>query len=660
MFLTFICLGICLTLGYIICSFFLKGNIAVGDLFIISIVLGLVLMSYSVLLLALLFGDMGTAVSIFMGVGGIVSVFYLRPMLPKLKRLGNTRIPFLKRASWIDVIFVALMLLTFLDLFSKTLAYGDNSFWVASEGFGDIPFHMNQVSYFIYNNPFGLESSIYSATSLTYHFLINFLSAAFFFLNKNYALSFQLPPVILGSTSIILLYSVISKVIKRRAARISAFLIFFFGTSMGFLKILADENILAKKGLGELLKYLLHLPYPLGLYFSSIYPEQNILWSTFLTMCFMHQRAFIFGLAVALACLLILYSLSQKASKKTFYFLGAIVGLLPLVQIHSFIAVLTIVSSFFLVAFLLKKRVLLLGFLRSIILSIIVSLPSFVFLFSSEKENSIRFRWGWMMDSFAGVNINPQSTNHFPEWLYFIWQNSGLLIPTLAIAIIYLFFVRKIQKQKDIFQLSLVLSVLALWAALNTVQFQKWDFDGYKIYGYFLLFSALVIGIFFDQLKLWLKMVPVIIITILLTISGFIIVLSHSSIAAPSLYPVFNKNDAIIATWIIKNTSSQDIILTAPTNVNLVSSLAGRPVLLGDFMWVWPHGLNWQVRYDDMEKMYQGDAKTSDLFKKYKIAYVLIGDRERKDLRADEGFFETNYPLVFQFNSTRIYKVLGK
>ncbi len=657
MLLTLICLAICLVLGYIICNFFLKDNIAFADLLAVSIILGLVIMSYSVLFLALIFKDMETAVSVFLGTGGMISAAYLWLALPKLKRITLSSF---KKIDWFGIIFVILIILVFLDLFTKTLIYENSSFLVASEGFGDIPFHMNQVSYFIYNHPFGLENPIYSGASLAYHFIINFLSAAFFFLSKNYILSFQLPPIILGSASIFLLYSIISKIIRGKMARISAFLIFFLGTNIGFFKVLADKNVFAKKGLNNLLNYLLHLPYPIGLYFSATHPEQNTLWSTFLTMCFMHQRAFIFGLAVVLACLLILYSLSQKTDKKVFYLLGIIVGFLPLIQAYSFLAVLIIISSFFLAALLFKKRDLFLGLLKSITLSVIISLPSLFFLFSVKKENNIRFRLGWMMDSFAGINFNPERTSHFPEWLSFIWQNSGLLIPVFVIAIVYLILAKKIYKQGGIFPLSLIFSALAFWIVLNTIQFQRWDFDNYKIYGYFLLSAALVIGFFFDQLKLWLKIVPILLITIFLTLSGFIIVLSHSSFAAPSLYSIFDKDSLTVAKWVVEKTFSTDIVLTAPTSVNPMSSLAGRPVLLGDFMWIWTHGLDWTTREADIQIMYQGNEQSKDLFEKYKIVYVLIGDQERNNFEASEDFFYANYPLVFQLGDTKIYRVLGR
>lgn len=653
MLLTLICLAVCFILGYIICGFFLKNRIALADLLAVSVILGLVLMSYSVLFLALVFKDLETAVSVFLGAGGIASAAYLWLTLPKLKEIT---LPSFKKIDWFGLVFVILMILVFLDLFSKTLIYENSTFLVASEGFGDIPFHMNQVSYFIHNRPFGLENPIYSGTSLTYHFIINFLSAAFFFLNKNYILSFQLPPIILGSASIFLLYSIISKIIKGKVAKISAFLIFFLGTNIKFLKILADENIFAQRGFNNLLQYLLHLPYPIGLYFTATYPDQNTLWSTFLTMCFMHQRAFIFGLAVALVCLLIMHSISKKTDKKVFYLLGIIVGFLPLIQVYSFLAVFIIISGFFLAALLFRKRDLFFGLLKAMIFSVVISLPSLFFLFSARKENNIRFRLGWMTDSFAGVNFG--QANHFPAWLSFIWQNSGLLLPVFAVAVVYLILKKK--AQRDIFSSSLIFSALAFWIVLNTVQFQKWDFDNYKIYAYFLLSAALVIGFFFDQLKLWLKIVPMLLTTFFLILSGLIIVLSHSSLAAPSVYPIFNKDSLAVAEWIIEKTSSAEIILTAPTSVNPISSLAGRPALLGDFMWVWTHGLDWTTRETDIKKMYQGDKQEKELFEKYRIAYVLMGDQERNDLKASEDFFNANYPLVFQLGSVKIYKVSGK
>jgi len=659
MVLTIFCLLLCLLLGYIACKFFLPADIAKFDLFLVSLVIGLVIMCYSVLLFAFISHSLQIAVYVFVAFGAVISVIFLIPHIRRFKKPNfsfSQLWPFLKKINWFEVLFVVLMILLFLDLYSRTLYFTNGSYFAAVEGAGDIPFHMNQVSYFIYNQPFGLENPIYSGTNFAYHFMINLLSASLFVLNKNYVFSFQLPAILFGLASILLLYSIISKIIKQRVARAFSFLIFFLGTGIGFFKILADKSILLQGGPGHLFNYLMHLPYSIGLIFVTSYPEQNILWSTFLTMCFMHQRAFLIGMAVSLTCIVILYFISQKNKPRSFYFVGIIIGLLPLIQVYSFVAMVVVIGSFALAALIMRKKLLFYSFLKSALLSAVIFFPSFLFLFSVKKENGIKFRLGWMMNAWSGVNFNPYRNNHLLDWLDFIWQNAGFLLPVLVIAIIYLVFVRKVQK--DIFVFALVLGSVMLWCVLNTIKFQSWDFDNYKIYGYFLLVAALVVGVFFDQLKLWLKEIPVFLVMICLILSRIIMVLQRTRFVPAPVFELFNKNDISIARWITENTSSGQIILTAPTSGNPVSSLAGRPVVLGDFGWIWPHGLNWNDRYNDMEKIYHGDGEINSLLKKYKIGFVLIGDRERADFKANEVFFSTNYPLVFQLNSTKIYKII--
>lgn len=214
MILTFIALIIVLMLGFFISRFFLNGRVNILEMLPISLISGLTIMGYSVLVLALIFRNLKYAVFSFLILAGVFcffSVFYI------LKRKGfNLRKRFVKiNFNWLVVIFLFLFILLYLDLALKTLVFREGYYKTTIAGYGDIPFHMSQVSYFNNQQPFKLEETIYSGNKLVYPFLINFLSSSFYVLNYNYVLSFHLPAFILSISGMVLFYFLISRLIKK-------------------------------------------------------------------------------------------------------------------------------------------------------------------------------------------------------------------------------------------------------------------------------------------------------------------------------------------------------------------------------------------------------------------------------------------------------------
>ena len=381
MILTFLTLIIIFALGYSVSRFFLGRTVRIMEMAPIAAISGLTLTGYAILVLALLSKNLGFSVFLFFVLSGI---FFLILLLRKLNNdiLFYKKINFsalmqkLVKINWLELIFLLLFILLYLDLASRTLVFQNNSFKVSVAGYGDIPFHMSQMSYFNNQQSFELKETIYSGTKLGYPFLINFLSSIFYKINHNYLFSFQLPSFILSISGIIMFYFLIMRLIKKKAARICAFLIFFLGSGLGFLRIINDVSFWSKNSLEEMLNYVLHLPYPIMSFYDAVYPNQNIIWTNILTMFLLHQRSSLFGIALGILSVFILYLTFKYKDRRMFYFSGIMVGLFPLANMHSFISLLVIAFSFFAVSVILKQKVLIVGFLKTIVTAFVVALPA--------------------------------------------------------------------------------------------------------------------------------------------------------------------------------------------------------------------------------------------------------------------------------------------
>jgi len=626
MFLTILSLIIILTLGFCLSYFFLGKKINISEMLPISLISGLTIFGYSVLILVLIFKNLKSAVFSFLILAGLfcfISLFYI------LKKKELTLNKEFNRVNWLEIIFLFLFILLYSNLALKTLVFQDGSYKVAAAGYGDIPFHMTEVSYFNNQQSFNLEETIYSGNKLNYPFLINLLSSSFYVLNHNYVLSFHLPPFILIISGIILFYFLISRLIKKRIVRICTFLIFFMGSGLGFW---------LKRGLAEISFY------------NAVYPNQNIVWTNILTMFLLHQRSSIFGLALGILCVFLLW-------KRHFYFAGIMIGLLPLVNMHSFIALFIVSFCFLVTAIIVKQKFLINGFSKTIGAAFFAAVPALYYLFFYQRAASNRFltfRLGWMTEpnSIGAVQYNPAWRIHILEWLSFIWQNFGFFIPLLIISVVFLYIK---DRMNPIWVL--IFSCFSIFTIVNLIKFQPWDYDSNKILIYFFLLGSLIIGYFFEKLNFKGANLLIIGLTFFIIIPGAIDIFSRSSLADPKLFDIFGPKEQAVSDWILKNISSEKTILTAGSPLNLLSSLVGRPVFLGYPGWLWTHGINYQEREKVITNILSGSQSAKDLLKEYQFDFILIDPRELGDYYKiyNDNFFRENYPLIFQLDDIKIY-----
>ncbi|MDP3057101.1 MAG: hypothetical protein Q8N37_01085 [bacterium] len=668
MFFIFIALIIVFITGYSIGIFFLADKAKKIEILPMAFVVGLVVMGYFILFASILTGNFATAVWIFMALGGIYSVYFGFINFKKLKSAISSKelntsflIGKLKEISWPEIIFFLLFLLFFFDIFSKTIVYQDGAYKVAFAGYGDIPFHMAEVSYFIHNNPFALEEPIYLGSKLVYAFLINLLSGVFYVLSGNYILSFNLPSYILFFTGFFFIYKFISAFIKTVAMRILAFLIMFLGSGAEFIKIFQDSLLWEKSSIGGIINYILHLPYPIVVFYNAVFPAQNNIWSSFTTMFLTHQRSFFFGFAAGAMILYVLSEALKNGHKKYFYFIGLLIGFLPLIHMHSFIAILLIVFGFYVWKIFIREKSLAKNLFNTILTGTIIGfLISYFFILDfSSGVNFLTFRLGWMSESggIGSIQYNPAGGSPVGAWISYLWENFGLFFPLLIAAIIYFIYKKNDLWRKKDSVFGLIFSGFFIFIVVNTIKFQPWDYDNGKIFGYFYLLGSVIIVYFFEQWKFKFNKLIAVILTFFMIFVGLIDTFSRSSFAGPPFYEIFGAKEQKAAEWIINNTLSNDIILTGTSHLNPVNSLAGRPVVMGYPGWLWSHGIKYQAREKDIMEIYRGSAGTKDLLKKYSVSYIFIGAAERSMPNFNEQFFTENYPVVFQEGDIKIYKV---
>jgi hypothetical protein len=411
----------------------------------------------------------------------------------------------------------------------------------------------------------------------------------------------------------------------------------------GLLYCLADRLTGFKAaGIGATVLFIL-AGFPAGL------QEINIHFLNPLYAVIMPQRTALFGLAVSFIVYLLLFhalfavpperTSAYKGSCKELAFAGVLIGLLPYIHAHSFMAagfVALCLAAYTAIKdrawktpvfLLLPLFVLALPQIWSIRTG--VSADFFVFYpgwADTNRDLIMGFDWSSAAASLSSAVKSALLVESF--WAL----NAGGLFILLALGFL------KAKKETRIFYLPFFL----LFVLANLVKFQPWYFDNYKLLLHWLaLTSALA-----PLALCWIRdfkapartYVTVGLAALLVASTGFG-VFTHGSMVEQT-YEMWSGEEIAMATWVRANTAPDAVFLTGTAHNHPIPALTGRPRVMGYEGWLWSHGIPWtsiEGRKSDEIAMYEGN---STLLLEYGVKYVCVGPYERAF--AEENRFELN------------------
>jgi hypothetical protein len=178
---------------------------------------------------------------------------------------------------------------------------------------------------------------------------------------------------------------------------------------------------------------------------------------------------------------------------------------------------------------------------------------------------------------------------------------------------------------------------------------------------YFQFFAAPVLIFFFLYLiKIWKKIgIALLAIFFILAIhSGVIDIVPRLLVPTEKIPIIFNTDAIDMASFIRQNIPEDAQILTSSTHLNLVSSLAGRPTLVGYPGWLWTKGIDYPPRERDLMIFYT-NPDNFKILKKYDIRYILLDPKAIYDWKANKALFDSRFLKVYGDNSLVLYKVMG-
>jgi hypothetical protein len=400
---------------------------------------------------------------------------------------------------------------------------------------------------------------------------------------------------------------------------------------------------------------------------DAVYPQQNIAWGAPLSLVFIHQRAFLLGYFLFALFFYLLLRFQETKKNKFFYPLIIILGLSPLAHYHSFLAMGFTLVLFTAFNWYKKDRELFEKALKILIFAAILSIPEVLYLIIGKENivsgsNSfIQPRLGWMADSTIGSvkypNENPNLFETITTYAKFLWINFGVILP-LFIGAAFWGLRKKIKYDTLKF---FILGGIVFFALVQLFKFQPWDYDNNKLLVYFQFFAAPVLIFFFLYLiKIWKKIgIALLAIFFILAIhSGVIDIVPRLLVPTEKIPIIFNTDAIDMASFIRQNIPEDAQILTSSTHLNLVSSLAGRPTLVGYPGWLWTKGIDYPPRERDLMIFYT-NPDNFKILKKYDIRYILLDPKAIYDWKANKALFDSRFLKVYGDNSLVLYKVMG-
>lgn len=534
---------------------------------------------------------------------------------------------------------------------------------VAYAGFGDIPFHMTQVSKFGFTDVFNLNEPLLNGEKIRYAFLTNWISGIFLRVTDSWAISLHLPVMIMLVISYILIFLTYRNILGKSWAALMAVIMFMLGSGLGAWTHIRDYWLPNILDIRSFVDYLVNKNISTVSYLQAIYPNQNIDWGGAMSLVLLHQRSFFLGLLIFSV---VVYTLSQYRNledRKWLWLAGIALGLGPLAHYHTTIVLALILFFYFWVVLLrgniiLVKRLLYMGAIASVI-----ALPQIIYLISGhspvtiDNQSFINFRLGWMVERSFGSVVYPEGISSLSYnifmYLKFLLLNFGLILPLVGLS----FICKPLRRGAG---LPVLWFTVLLFVFVQVVRTQPWDYDTNKILVYFSFFaSASIMYLFvkFIETRRIIGSIALGICFIGIIFSGVVDIIPRTFVTAEKMPVIFNRDAIRMGFFIKQNVEPSDVVITSSTHLNPVSSLAGRPTIVGYPGWLWTKGVAFSERENDVRRFLADPDGWRMIVLKYKAKYVLLDSMAAFDWKADKQVFDSRFKLLFNAGQYSLYEI---
>jgi hypothetical protein len=533
-------------------------------------------------------------------------------------------------------------------LWRDALEVRPDGLWAGHEYiWSDWPTHLGMVSSFAYGDNFPPQHPLFAGLPLSYHFLSDLTPAAFVVLGLDPIGALPLHSFVLSVLAALGLYAFVRRLAGVRSIATLALVLFLLGGGLGWVTTI--ERAMAS---GDPIASFLADPWDL-----RALGDLHIRFFNPYIAFLMSQRAYLYGLPLAMLALTVLGIAARRRSLRLFAGAGVVAGLLPLSHLPTLLA-LAMTTPFLVV--LLSSRPWRLrtipwpGWILFHVVWVAVATPQLLGQLGggSGALSALRFQLGWV----AG------EAPHLDAWWWFWLKNVGAFAPLLPVALgVGLLEALRGPSGRLLPPRSfgILLAMMAIFVAANLFAFQPWDWDNHKILVYWFLATAILVAALL--VRVWrryrtaLVRVPIVLAAASMVASASLENLDM--LMGQGRYRMLSAAQIELAAAIRETTAPRSLIVSGMQTHDPVLMLAGRRLLMGYWGQLWVSGIPYEERQADVLAIYRLGPGADALLARYGVDYVVIGPDEVADLGANLAAFEARYPVAAREGPWTIFAV---
>lgn len=570
------------------------------------------------------------------------------------KKIKSKKFPFKKSKLLVYGYFV-FWILYFIYFWSGAITFEEGNVLAGHVNiWGDWAAHFTMGSRMAHGKLLLQESPFLIEQGFSYPFAANLLSALLIKAGINFFTAFTLPSAFFSIFVISTLYYFYKKIFDSELKAVTAASLFLFNGGLGFIYYLQDIFESAKPW-----ETIINPPRT----YTNIEPLLYR-WINVVDSMIIPQRAFGLGFPLTLLALTLVWSQflqpkTKRGGKKAVekkngeIFLAALIlGLMPIIHTHSFLAAFIILFTWFTTQTWIEKFQL--KTLRKwILLGVGVSLIALpllkIFFLQNIAHDFAKWFPGWYVQDFPEEN-----------WIWFWIKNWGL-IPILATLGWGGLVVKKGKKSQTL--AATFFPFFIIFILLNLFLFQPFIWDNTKLLVWASVgFSGLSAHFLISKAqkkknKTWLKRILLGLLFFVSIFAGLIDVYRNLRFKLHR-YQMYSAEEVQLATFVKNTTSSDSVWLTGDNHNHWLYNLTGRQPLLTFRGWLWTHGYDYHPVERDVFSIYKNPDVNLTTIKKYNLEYVVIGENEKKAWQANPQKFaqSKNFTLIKQTPHYLIYQ----
>jgi hypothetical protein len=499
----------------------------------------------------------------------------------------------------------------------------------------DWPTHIGIVTRFAYGDNFLPQNTLYAGLPLSYHYLSDLTPAGMVVLGMDPIAALPLHSFVLSLVAALSLWAFIRRLgIKPAIATLGSFL-FLFGGGLAWI-----ATAVSLDGSHDLLTTLATVPYS-----EQAAADMHIRFFNPYLAFLMSQRAYLYGLPLAMLAITLLVSAARRRSMSRFVLAGVVAGLLPLSHLPTLLAMAMVVPF---LAILLAarpwrhplRRIPWTGWIAFGLVWVLVSLPQLASQLGGGAGalSAFRFQLGWVADP--------------DPWWWFWLKNLGLFIPLGLIGLAS----RRILPPRS---MRVVLALMVIFVAANVAAFQPWDWDNHKILVYWFLGLSIVVAALLVRVWQRHRMVAVrfLAATAVATMVLAPVLENLDQLEGHMRYRMVDAEQVDLAEQLRDATRPDDLVVTGMQSHDAVAMLSGRQLLMGYWGQLWVSGIPYEERQRQVGEIYKLSPEGEAVIREFGVDYVVIGPDERTTLGADETAFAARFPVAVETDQYRVYDV---